>query len=256
MSTEAGSRTALVLGATGAVGKQLLLDVLKNGNYSRVITLGRRPAPLDDSIPQQNLEQKTVDFDNLEASRAEFRNVNDVYCCLGTTRADAGSAEAFRRIDQTYVLNSAKIIAEENKPTTAAAAAAESSTLSPVHFLYCSSKGSNKNSMFLYPQSKGQTEEGIIKAGFQRVSIFLPGFLEVQEPRPRSRLGEQVLGAIFTPVNRYMNLHMAIPTSSVGQAMHKVAMQQQSKAVPADAKETKVEYYSNKDMEDLTKPSE
>jgi hypothetical protein len=56
-----------------------------------------------------------------------------VFCCLGTTRADAGSAEKFIKIDQTYVLNSAKIIAEENKPADG------SSKLSPVHFLYCSS---------------------------------------------------------------------------------------------------------------------
>jgi hypothetical protein len=58
---------------------------------------------------------------------------SDIFCCLGTTRADAGGAENFIKIDQEYVLNSAKIIAEENKPTTS------ESKLSPVHFLYCSS---------------------------------------------------------------------------------------------------------------------
>jgi oxidoreductase len=51
---------------------------------------------------------------------------------LGTTRADAGSAEKFKKIDQEYVLQSAKIIAEENKDT--------SSNQSPVHYVYCSSK--------------------------------------------------------------------------------------------------------------------
>lgn len=56
---------------------------------------------------------------------------SDVYCCLGTTRADAGSAEEFTKIDQEYVVQSAKVVAEENKPTDG--------SLSPVHFLYCSS---------------------------------------------------------------------------------------------------------------------
>lgn len=55
-----------------------------------------------------------------------------MFCCLGTTRADAGSAEKFKKIDQDYVLQSAKIIAEENKDT--------SSDQSPVHYVYCSSK--------------------------------------------------------------------------------------------------------------------
>ncbi|KAI7858809.1 hypothetical protein BDC45DRAFT_497681 [Circinella umbellata] len=248
MSTEAGKRTALILGATGAVGKACLKDVLQNGNYSKVITVGRRPAQLDDNIPQNNLEQKTVDFENLEASRAEFRNINDVYCCLGTTRADAGSAEAFRHIDQGYVVNSAKIIAEENKSQETSTN--NNSKLSNVHFLYCSSKGADKNSMFLYPQSKGQTEEGIIKAGFQRVSIFHPGFLQVEEPREKTRLLETLFGSIITPINRYTGFHMAIPVTSVGQAMRKVANQDASKPI---AETTQVKYYSNREIEDMTK---
>ena len=60
-----------------------------------------------------------------------YHNYRDVFCCLGTTRADAGSAEAFRKIDHDYVVNSAKMIAEENPGTEGG--------LSPVHFLYCSS---------------------------------------------------------------------------------------------------------------------
>ncbi|KAI9247156.1 hypothetical protein BDA99DRAFT_526220 [Phascolomyces articulosus] len=245
MSTEvAGTRTALVLGATGAVGKALLKDVLKNGGYKKVITLGRRPAQLDESIPQNNLEQKTIDFDNLEASRAEFRNVNDVFCCLGTTRADAGSAEAFRRIDQYYVVNSAKIIAEENKPESTT-----TTKLSPVHFLYCSSGGSNKNSPFLYPQSKGQTEESIIQAGFERVSIFQPGFLEVEQPREKSRLAEATLGVLLAPISHFLNLHLSISVVSVGEAMRKVALEHVPSA--SASVETKVEYYSNKYMEAL-----
>lgn len=65
--------------------------------------------------------------------RLDLTNLNsrDVFCCLATTRADAGSADKFIKIDQTYVLDSAKIIQEENKPA--------GSELTPVHFLYCSS---------------------------------------------------------------------------------------------------------------------
>lgn len=57
---------------------------------------------------------------------------------MGTTRADAGSAEKFIKIDQEYVLNSAKIIAQENKDP------ADESKLAPVHFLYCSTAVSIK----------------------------------------------------------------------------------------------------------------
>ncbi|CAO3624297.1 unnamed protein product [Mucor hiemalis] len=216
MSDNTMNRTALVFGATGAVGKQVLKDVLKNGKYSKVVSIGRRNVELEDTIPQDKLEQKTVDFDNLESHRADFKNVNDVFCCLGTTRADAGSAEKFKKIDQQYVLNSAKIIAEENKPSG-------ETKLAPVHFLYCSSMGANKNSPFLYPKTKGETEHALQETGFEKVSIFRPAFLETVEPRTRPRLMESVSLSIFNPINRFFNLGQVISVETVGKVMHKVA---------------------------------
>ncbi|KAI9310922.1 hypothetical protein BX666DRAFT_2001616 [Dichotomocladium elegans] len=233
-------KTALVLGSTGAVGKALLKNILRNGEYAKVITVGRRPAQLDDTIPQDRLVQKTIDFENLEKFRDDFKGVNDVYCCLGTTRADAGSAEAFRKIDQGYVVQSAKIIVEENK--------LPSETLSPVHFLYCSSTGANKSSPFLYPQSKGQTEDGISKAGFARVSIFRPGFLMVEEPRPSARFGERFYGKYINPITRYFNLSMSVPVVDVADAMRKVAQEPYEKGT-----EPIVKIFTNAEIETLAK---
>ncbi|KAG0168238.1 Oxidoreductase htatip2 [Apophysomyces sp. BC1015] len=215
--------TALLLGATGAVGKALLKDVLQNGKYAQVVTIGRREATVDEGIPQDKLVQKVVDFENLNAHREAFRGVNDVFCCLGTTRADAGSAENFKRIDQGYVLESAKIIAEENP-------APEGEQLSPVHFLYCSSANANKNALFLYPQSKGETEEGIRQTGFQRVSIFRPGFLEIETARSKPRWAEGLALSIFPPVNRFFNLHMSVPVTDVAKAMLTVAQKKENAA--------------------------
>ncbi|KAI8092249.1 uncharacterized protein B0P05DRAFT_525448 [Gilbertella persicaria] len=244
------NRTAMIFGATGAVGKQLLKDVLVNGKYTKVISVGRRSVELEPTIPQDKLEQKTVDFENLEADRSIFKGVSDVYCCFGTTRADAGSAENFIKIDQTYVLNSAKIIAEENKPSD--------SKLAPVHFLYCSSAGSNKDSMFLYIKTKGQTEEALAETGFEKVSIFNPAFLETVEPRTRFRAMERISFTIFQPINRMFNLHQIISVATVGKAMHRVA--EDATLKPKDPKNTKtsvigslVAAFANSDIEAIGK---
>lgn len=207
--SEAGKK-ALIIGATGAVGKALLREVLLADTYKSVTTIGRREVKLDDSVPQSKLVQKTVDFDNLEASRSELTGYEDVFCCLGTTKADAGSAEAFKKIDHDYVVNSAKLIAEENP--------AQGGGLSPVHFLYCSSSGASKSSPFLYPQSKGQTEEDLTNVGFQRVSIFRPRFLTIEEERPRPRLAESIFGKIVG-YTRAVGLHLDVPVAVVGRAM-------------------------------------
>lgn len=194
-----------------------------------------------------------------------------MFCCLGTTRADAGSAEAFKRIDQTYVLESARVVAEENPSP-------QGETSSHVHFLYCSSsvslrilhiwallslriyfcfmcttnkKGANKNSPFLYMKSKGETEEGIKDTGFRQVTIFQPGFLEVEEPRRKSRLGESALGWFFPAVSRSLGLHMTIPVGRVGASMRKAAEGQLPESIKftTATNGTKVSVISNKDMD-------
>ncbi|KAI8644612.1 hypothetical protein BD408DRAFT_441603 [Parasitella parasitica] len=251
MSESNMSRTALIFGATGAVGKQVLKDVLKNGTYAKVVAVGRRPVELDESIPQDKLVQKTVDFDNLEAHRDDFKNVNDVFCCLASTRADAGSAQKFVKIDQTYVLNSARLIQEENKPPN--------SELAPVHFLYCSSMGANKDSLFLYTKTKGQTEQKLAETGFEKVSIFRPGVLEVVEPRTRPRLMEPLLVTLYKPISNLFGLKQVNSVDTVGKAMHKVA--EDSSIKPANADNVKksvigslVSLYFNTDVEAIVNP--
>ncbi|KAI8334474.1 hypothetical protein BD560DRAFT_414558 [Blakeslea trispora] len=238
--------TAMIFGATGAVGKELLKELLTTGKYDKVVSVGRRTVELDSTIPQDKLEQKVVDFEHLEKDRAVFKGVSDVYCCLGTTRAAAGSADNFVKIDQTYVLKSAKLVAEENKTSD--------DTLAPVHFLYCSSGGANKDSMFLYIKTKGETEEALKETGFKKVSIFQPGLLEVVEPRPTTRWGERIASIILPPIDRLFNLHSVISVTRVAQAMHRVAENQEIKA-----KSTKqsvigslVSVFSNSDIEEIT----
>ncbi|OBZ86948.1 Oxidoreductase HTATIP2 [Choanephora cucurbitarum] len=239
--------TAMIFGATGAVGKEVLKDLLTTGKYSKVVSVGRRTVELDSAIPQDKLEQKVVDFDNLEADKSIFKGVSDVFCCLGTTRAAAGSAENFVKIDQTYVLNSAKLIAEENKPSDDA--------LAPVHFLYCSSTGANKDSMFLYIKTKGQTEEALKETGFEKVSIFQPGLLEIVDPRPTTRWGERFALAIVPPLNRMFNLHSSVPVTTVAKAMHHVAENKDIKAKSSSQSVigSLVSVFSTAEIEDIGK---
>lgn len=81
------------------------------------------------------------------------------------------------------------------------------------------------------------------------MSIFRPGYLELEEPRPRPRLGENVFGSIISPVNRLFNLHLAAPVMRVAHAMRKAAME--AKPVPSDAKESVVDIFSNADIDDM-----
>lgn len=130
--------------------------------------------------------------------------------------------------------------------------------LAPVHFLYCSTANANKNSYFLYPKSKGETEHGLAEAGFEKVSIFRPGLLDLVEERPRPRFGEKLFSTIFLPVDKFFGLGGSVSVVTVGKAMHKAA-ENYSTIKPTEKKTSQigslVSIFSNKDIENIGNPN-
>lgn len=89
-----------------------------------------------------------------------FKNVDVIYCCLGTTRGKAGK-EGFRRVDFDYVYEAAKL--------------AKRTGCKEFHLV--TSQGSNKNSPLLYPQVKGEIEEAVSKLDFEKCAIYRPALV-------------------------------------------------------------------------------
>lgn len=105
MPPDSPERSALIVGATGQVGRHLLRELLASPTYTRVAEYGRRVTPLDD-LPAEHrakLVQKTVDFEHLDDAAWKEGQFATVYITLGTTRATAGSAAAFEKIDRECV---------------------------------------------------------------------------------------------------------------------------------------------------------
>lgn len=172
-------KTAVLLGATGLVGGNCLDQLLEHPAYSRVRVLTRRKLPRR----HERLEQHIVRFDRLEDHASLFR-CHDLFLCLGTTRARAGSAEAFREIDFGFNYEAARL---------AAAAGAN-------QVLLVSSMGANAESSFLYPRVKGELENAVRELDFWAIRIFRPSFLLGK--RPESRWGESLAIGIMRGVDR------------------------------------------------------
>ncbi|MDF2000701.1 NAD(P)H-binding protein [Peribacillus frigoritolerans] len=98
------NKKALILGATGVVGTQLVKEISNSKIYSEIHLLTRRAMKLADPKSIGHV----VDFDNL-SKYADLFNVTDVFICLGTTIKKAKSKEAFRKIDYDYVIEAAKM---------------------------------------------------------------------------------------------------------------------------------------------------
>ncbi|KAF8347946.1 hypothetical protein F5887DRAFT_1060703 [Amanita rubescens] len=175
--------SALLLGATGQVGQNVLKELLASSHFTRVGEYGRRVTNLDTiTSGKEKLEQKTVDFEKIDQAGLKDGRWDVVFITLGTTRKLAGSADAFERIDREYVLNAAR----------------SAFTGDPNHsqrVVYLSSGGANPSSPFLYTKSKGLTELGLAKLGYSDTIIFRPGILKGTD-RPDSRPLETIWGAI------------------------------------------------------------
>ena len=164
-------KNALVVGATGLVGRYLLSELLVNGTYAKVVAFVR----ISIDLHHPNFEQIVVDFDSLE--QIDF-SVDDVYCCLGTTIRKAGSREAFMKVDFEYPV----LVAE-----LALMAGASS-------FAIVTSMGADTGSRYFYNRVKGMVEEKLISLSFDRLLILRPSLL--LGDRKESRFGEMV-GKLF-----------------------------------------------------------
>jgi uncharacterized protein YbjT (DUF2867 family) len=197
-------KTALLAGATGLVGSALLPLLLASERYAKVIVVGRRPVPTQ----HPKLVQVVTDLDALEHERLRLI-ADDVYCCLGTTIRQAGSQEAFYKVDFLYVVRLAAL--------TAANFAAQ--------FLVVSSLGADVNSRFYYSRVKGEMEEAVQQAPFRAIHILRPSLLlgERTAPRLGERLGAAVLGLVRPLLRGGWRKYRPVTAATVAQAMLRAA---------------------------------
>ena len=160
-------KTALVIGATGLIGKSLTIKLLENKFYAKVKILVRKKIDL----LHPNLEQIMVDFDNLDTSKIV---ADDVFCCLGTTMKVAGSKPAFYKVDFTYPLVVAKAALENGAK----------------QYLIVTSMGADPKSMIYYNRVKGEIEKALSDLHYPTLLIFRPSILLGE--RKEQRLGEKI----------------------------------------------------------------
>lgn len=197
-------KTALVMGASGLVGNELVKVLIQKHQYEKIHLMVRRPIQITDSVCEYHL----VDFDHLE-DFSEWFHVTDVYCCLGTTIKKAKSQEAFRKVDYTYPLEAGKL---------AAKAGVE-------NFLLISAMGANAKSKIFYNHVKGEIEESLTKMGLNSLHIFRPSLLlgEREEFRLGERIASKASGFLNTIMIGPLRSYKAISAKNVAIAMAEVA---------------------------------
>ncbi len=170
---------AIVIGATGLVGRQLVELLLENAHFYKVVVFTRRSLGIQNKI----LEENIINFD-APATWQHLVTGDVLFSALGTTLKQAGSKEKQYLIDHTYQYHFAKAAAGNGIPA----------------YVLVSSAGANARSNLFYNKMKGELENDIQQLNFVSTTILQPGLLHGK--RQDERVGEKIAFKILRFINK------------------------------------------------------
>jgi uncharacterized protein YbjT (DUF2867 family) len=199
-------RTAVVAGASGLVGSELVARLLCTPAYQRIIALTRRPIGLE----HPRIVEAPARFDALDGVLAPLLPRStpiDAYCCLGTTIRAAGSQQSFYRVDHDLVLAFARWAAG-----------------APVaRLIVISALGADVASRVFYNRVKGETENDLRAVAGSKLVLVRPSLLD--GPRTEPRWGEALALALTRPVRAWLPATIRpVAVEDVAQSMISAAL--------------------------------
>lgn len=183
-------KTAIVIGSTGLVGKELIIQLIESVNFQKIISLSRRTT----GIKHPKLEEHLVNFDNIEKWKTYIKG-DVLFSSMGTTIKDAKSKEKQYLVDFTYQYNVAKTAAENGVS----------------RYVLVSSAGASPKSFSFYMKTKGKLEEEVQKLSFDAIHILRP--VQLEGEREKKRWTEQIGVKFMKAVNQVGLLRTFRPIS-------------------------------------------
>lgn len=197
---------AVIVGATGLVGRELVRVLLNNKKYSKVTVIARKRL----SVVHPRLEQQLISFDELHECPKEWFEEADVFCTLGTTMKKAKTKEMFRRVDHDYVIEVGKLVARHQARK----------------LIVVTAMGANEQSVFFYNKVKGQTERNLQELKLPQLIIVRPSLIigDRHEFRFGEALATKLSGWLSFVFKGKMSKYQPNEAKVIAQALSKLAL--------------------------------
>jgi uncharacterized protein YbjT (DUF2867 family) len=163
-------KKAIVIGATGVVGREVVKTLSLCDEISEIITFTRREYEFN----SPKVINYVIDFDEID-NYADLVEGEFLFSCLGTTKSQVGSIEKQRIVDFSYQLKFAQVAA----------------TNGVHHYLLVSSPGADELSSNPYLKMKGDLDTAVNALDFASINLFKPMLIDGKrdDSRPAERLG-------------------------------------------------------------------
>lgn len=197
---------AIIAGASGLIGSNLVKILLEAPQYAEVLMLVRKELP----IQHKKLVQLVINFDELD-KHAEAIKGHAIFSCLGTTKSQTPDKDQYRKIDHDYPLQLAQL-AKQNGVE---------------QFHVVTAIGANKNSSTFYLKLKGELEDELQKLGLKTLYIYQPSMLMGE--RDRNHWAEKLATGLFKVIDPLLvgslKKYRSIKGSIVAHAMFKKSLE-------------------------------
>ncbi|WP_324719660.1 NAD(P)H-binding protein [Salinimicrobium sp. HB62] len=188
-------KTAIILGATGLTGGELLNRLLKDVRYKKIKLFSRSAI----GLKNEKIEEHLIDLFELEKYAEDFQ-ADEVHCCIGTTQAKTPDDETYHKIDYGIPVTAAKLAKENNIG----------------RFLVISALGAHVNSKFFYNRTKGEMERDVLALGIPETYILQPSLIagRREEKRPFEAAWKKVMSVgnhlLVGPLKKYRSIHAGV----------------------------------------------
>jgi len=195
----------IVTGATGMVGKGVLLECLDHKDITSVLSISRRSAGLSHPKLKELIHKDFSEFDSVSE---QLKGYDACYACMGVSSAGM-KEDQYTRLTYDFTLALAKELVGINPDMT---------------FIYVSGQGtdSTEKGKSMWARVKGKTENDLLKLGFKQAFVFRPGaIIPVRGVKPSSKLYSVLIIGLkwLLHLIKWIAPKMVVDTSQIGSAM-------------------------------------
>lgn len=209
-------KTAIVLGATGLTGSLLVQRLLDDDRYETVKVFTRRSL----GVEHQKLVEHQCDLLKLKNESEHFYG-DEVYCCIGTTKAKTPNKEMYRKIDFGIPVTAAELCKKNNIDT----------------YLVVSALGADANSRVFYNRIKGEMEDAVLEMGIKNIYLLQPSLIagKRKEARPTEYIFKQLMKLLNIVLAGPLKKYQSIAPETIADALVLLANSDyKMKRIPSD----------------------